>query len=51
MLLEPKDNHRRFGKSKSQFCIEIPATSFASEDVEMEYERLVQAGVEFTKKP
>lgn len=51
LLLEPNDNPVAETYQKGIFAQGIPATSFAVEDVEKEYERLVQLGVEFTIKP
>lgn len=51
LLLEPNSNPVAETYQKGIFAQGIPATSFAVEDVEKEYERLVQLGVEFTIKP
>ncbi|WML34307.1 VOC family protein [Clostridium sp. OS1-26] len=51
LLLEPNDNPVAETYQKGIFDQGIPATSFAVEDIEKEYERLVQLGVEFTIKP
>ncbi|MBI6873286.1 VOC family protein [Clostridium aciditolerans] len=51
LLLEPNDNPVSETYQKGIFAQGIPATSFAVEDVEKEYERLVKLGVEFTIKP
>lgn len=51
LLLEPNDNPVAETYQKGIFAQGIPATSFAVEDVEKEYERLVKLGVEFTIKP
>lgn len=51
LLLEPNDNPVAETYQKGIFAQGIPATSFAVEDIEKEYERLVQLGVEFTIKP
>lgn len=51
LLLEPNSNPVAETYQKGIFDQGIPATSFAVEDIEKEYERLVQLGVEFTIKP
>ncbi|MBE6069539.1 MAG: VOC family protein [Clostridium lundense] len=51
LLLEPNDNPVAKTYQEGIFAQGIPATSFAVEDIEKEYERLVQLGVEFTIKP
>ena len=51
LLLEPNDNPVAETYQKGIFAQGIPATSFAVEDIEKEYERLVKLGVEFTIKP
>ncbi|MTK63672.1 MAG: VOC family protein [Methanobacterium sp.] len=51
LLLEPNDNPVAKTYQEGILAQGIPATSFAVEDIEKEYERLVQLGVEFTIKP
>jgi predicted enzyme related to lactoylglutathione lyase len=51
LLLEPNSNPAAMTYQKSIFEQGIPATSFATSDVEKEYERLVSLGVEFTLEP
>jgi predicted enzyme related to lactoylglutathione lyase len=51
LLLEPNSNPVAETYQKGIFEQGIPATSFAVEDIEKEYERLVQLGVDFTIKP
>ncbi|WP_426348977.1 VOC family protein [Alloiococcus sp. CFN-8] len=51
LLLEPNENTVASTYQKGIFAQGIPATSFAVENIEMEYKRLVQSGVEFTVKP
>lgn len=51
LLLEPNGNPVAKTYQEGIFAQGIPATSFAVEDIEKEYERLVQLGVEFTIKP
>jgi predicted enzyme related to lactoylglutathione lyase len=51
LLLEPNSNPAAMTYQKSIFEQGIPATSFATSDVEKEYERLVRLGVEFTLEP
>lgn len=51
LLLEPNDNPAAVAYQKSIFAQGIPATSFAVENIEREYEKMVQIGVEFTMKP
>ncbi|HYF83584.1 MAG TPA: VOC family protein [Clostridia bacterium] len=51
LLLEPNDNPAAKIYQQSIFNQGIPATSFAVEDIETEYERLTKHGVEFTMKP
>lgn len=51
LLLEPNSNPAAIAYQKAIFEQGIPATSFAVEDVEKEYERLIKLGVEFTMKP
>lgn len=51
LQLEPNDNSIALEYQRAIFNQGIPAISFAVEDIEKEYERLVQMGVEFTMKP
>lgn len=51
LLLEPNSNPTAEVYQKSLFDQGIPATSFASDSIEEEYERLIAQGVEFTMKP
>lgn len=51
LLLEPNDNPAALTYQKAISAQGIPATSFAVENVEKEYERLTQLGVDFTMKP
>jgi catechol 2,3-dioxygenase-like lactoylglutathione lyase family enzyme len=53
VLLEPSPNHFKPAKTyqKELFDAGIPYTQFNVDDVQQEYERLVNAGVEFSVKP
>lgn len=51
LLLEPNDNPVAETYQKGIFDQGIPATSFAVEEIENEYERLLKLGVEFSIKP
>lgn len=51
LLLEPNYNPTALTYQKAIFSQGIPATSFAVKNVEEEFERLTQLGVEFTMKP
>lgn len=51
LLLEPNVNPAASNYQRALFDQGIPATSFSVDDVEREYERLLQQGVEFTMKP
>ncbi len=51
LLLEPNYNPTALTYQKAIFSQGIPATSFAVNNVEEEFERLTQLGVEFTMKP
>lgn len=51
LLLEPNSNPVATTYQKSIFEQGIPATSFAVENIENEYDRLVKLGVQFTMKP
>lgn len=51
LLLEPAE-HRAVGPYREALKADgIPVTSFAVEDVQAEYERLTNLGVEFTQAP
>jgi catechol 2,3-dioxygenase-like lactoylglutathione lyase family enzyme len=53
ILLEPAPNHFEPSKiyQKALFEAGIPYTEFNADDVQQEYERLVNLGVEFSIKP
>ena len=51
LLLEPNSNPAALAYQSGIFEQGIPATSFAVEDIEKEYERLLKLGVKFTMKP
>ena len=53
VLLEPSPNHFEPAKTyqKALFDAGIPYTQFNVDDLQEEYDRLVQIGVEFTMKP
>lgn len=53
ILLEPAPNHFEPAKiyQKALFDAGIPYTQFNSENVQQDYERLVNLGVEFSVKP
>lgn len=53
ILLEPSPNHLEEAKiyQKALFEKGIPYTQFNSDNVQQEYERLVNLGVEFSVKP
>jgi predicted enzyme related to lactoylglutathione lyase len=51
LLLEPNGNEVARTYQRGIKEQGIPATSFAVDDVEAEYERLVNAGVTFTQEP
>lgn len=53
ILLEPSPNHFEPAKTyqKSLFEAGIPYTQFNVDDIEKEYNRLVNLGVEFSMKP
>jgi len=51
LLLEPNDNPAAKTYQKTIFEQGIPAASFAVEDLEQEYEKLVRQGVVFVMKP
>jgi catechol 2,3-dioxygenase-like lactoylglutathione lyase family enzyme len=51
LLLEPNSNPAAKTYQKAIFDQGIPATTFAVDDIEREYERLTGRGVRFTMKP
>src|SRR5215813_7776657 len=51
LLLEPDDNPAAKTFKKALFEQEIPATSFAVDDIHKEYERMVKLGVKFKREP
>ena len=51
LLLEPDQNPAAQAYKQSIFAQGIPATSFAVDDIQAEYERLRALGVEFTAPP
>lgn len=51
LLLEPSDNPAAREFKRSLFDQEIAAASFAVDNVETEYERLRDSGVDFTMAP
>lgn len=51
LLLEPNSNPSAQNFQEEIFMQGIPATSFAVEDIESEYKRLKELGVEFTMEP
>ena len=51
LLLEPNDNAAAKTFQKAMFEHGIPATAFAADDVQKEYERLKQRGVQFSMEP
>jgi len=51
LVLEPNAHPAAKTYQKAIFADGIPATSFASKDVQKEYERLTQLGVVFRMKP
>ncbi|MHB1395015.1 MAG: VOC family protein [Clostridia bacterium] len=51
LLLEPNSNPAAQAYQKAIFEQGIPATSFAVEDIEKEYERMEKLGVMFAMKP
>ena len=51
LLLEPSDNPATMAFKKAIFKQGIPLTSFAVEDVQKEYERMKELGVNFTMEP
>jgi len=51
LLLEPNEHPAAREYQKKIFADGIPATMFGVEDVHKEYERLMEAGVNFTMEP
>ena len=51
LLLEPNNHPAAKEYQEKLFAEGIPATMFGVEDVQKEYERLVEKGVEFFMKP
>jgi len=51
LALEPNVYPAAQGYQKALFDAGIPLTAFASDDVQEEYERLVERGVEFRSEP
>ncbi|AVV58360.1 Glyoxalase/bleomycin resistance protein/dioxygenase [Paenibacillus vortex V453] len=51
LLLEPNDHPAAKEFQKKIFADGIPATMFGVEDIQAEYERLVDKGVKFTMQP
>ncbi len=53
VLLEPSPNHFEAAKiyQKALFRAAIPCTQFNVDNVQQEYERLLEAGVKFSMKP
>ena len=51
LLLEPNGNPAARTYQKAIFEQGIPATTFAVDEIEKEYERLTSRGVRFTMKP
>ncbi len=51
LLLEPNDNPASKTFQESIFKQGIPATAFAVDDVQKEYERMKKLGVRFTMEP
>jgi catechol 2,3-dioxygenase-like lactoylglutathione lyase family enzyme len=51
LLLEPNNNPVASTYQNGLITQGIPATSFGVENLEKEYERLIELGVEFTVKP
>ena len=51
LLLEPNANEAAKTFQKAIYDQGIPATAFFVDDIEAEYERLVNGGVKFTVKP
>jgi catechol 2,3-dioxygenase-like lactoylglutathione lyase family enzyme len=51
LVLEPNDNPAARTYQQAIFKSGIPATAFAVDDIQREFERMKQAGVAFTKEP
>ena len=51
LLLEPNENPAAKTYQKAIFEAGIPATTFAADDVQKEYERMNELGVAFSMKP
>ena len=51
LVLEPNDNPAAKTFQEAIFKEGIPLTSFAVEDIEKEYERMINLGVVFSMKP
>jgi catechol 2,3-dioxygenase-like lactoylglutathione lyase family enzyme len=51
LLLEPNDNPAANQFQQALFAQGIPATSFAVADIQQEYQRLKNMGVEWTQEP
>ncbi|MGG3311200.1 VOC family protein [Paenibacillus sp. 2KB_20] len=51
LLLEPNDHPAAKDYQKKIFADGIPATMFGVADIQQEYKRLVEKGVEFTMEP
>ncbi|MFS0690009.1 VOC family protein [Sporosarcina sp. 179-K 8C2 HS] len=51
LLLEPNNHPAAQEYQKKLFADGIPVTMFGVTDIQKEYERLVERGVEFTMKP
>ena len=51
LVLEPNDNSAAQKYQKSIFAQDIPATIFGVDNVQAEYERLTELGVEFKVEP
>jgi predicted enzyme related to lactoylglutathione lyase len=51
LLLEPSENPATQAFKKALFDSGIPLTSFAVDDIQQEYERMVKLGVVFRRKP
>lgn len=51
LLLEPNDNHAAQTYQKTIYDDGIPTTSFVVDNIQKEYERLKNLGVEFTAEP
>jgi catechol 2,3-dioxygenase-like lactoylglutathione lyase family enzyme len=51
LLLEPNDNPISRPYQQAVYQAGIPATTFASDDIHEEYQRLTELGVSFTGEP